>query len=108
MSNSLTLWPFAWGPPDVRWAWHAQQPAPARACRFYAGEMVMSMLALTAALYGAAAANKWSFSIFLGLQGALPCQSHMLSFPTPSGLMAIQVTLRCMSSFVVLVVFCRL
>ncbi len=49
----------------------AQQPAPARACRFYAGEMVMSMLALTAALYGVAAANKWSFSIFLTLQGDL-------------------------------------
>jgi len=31
--------------------------------------MVMSMLALTAALYGVAAANKWSFSIFLTLQG---------------------------------------
>ena len=53
-----------------------QQPAPARACRFYAGEMVMSMLALTAALYGVAAANKWSFSVFLGLQGnSLPSKA---------------------------------
>ena len=52
-----------------------QQPAPARACRFYAGEMVMSMLALTAALYGIAAAHKWSFSVFLGLQGDSPAQA---------------------------------
>ena len=57
---------------SLRCVWRAQQPAPARACRFYAGEMVMSMLALTAALYGVAAAHKWSFSVFLGLQGDLP------------------------------------
>ena len=74
----------AWGLRDMRWAtWHAQQPAPARACRFYAGEMVMSMLALTAALYGVAAAHKWSFSVFLGLQGALPWRSPTLLFPHP-------------------------
>ncbi len=60
---------------DVKEAWYVQQPAPARACRFYAGEMVMSMLALTAALYGIAAAHKWSFSVFLGLQGKLPFQA---------------------------------
>lgn len=30
----------------------------------------MSALALTAALYGVAAAQKWSFSVFLALQGA--------------------------------------
>ena len=29
----------------------------------------MSMLALAAALYGVASANKWSFSVFLTLQG---------------------------------------
>ena len=68
------------------WLWHAQQPAPARACRFYAGEMVMSMLALTAALYGVAAAHKWSFSVFLGLQGELhfcgsSCHWHLLCSP---------------------------
>lgn len=51
---------------------YVQQPAPARACRFYVGELIMSMLALAAALYGVAAANKWSFSVFLTLQGA-PC-----------------------------------
>ena len=31
----------------------------------------MSALALTAALYGVAAAQKWSFSVFLTLQGML-------------------------------------
>ncbi len=47
----------------------AQQPARLRACRFYAGEMAMSALALAAAFYGIASVNKWSFSVFLTLQG---------------------------------------
>ena len=59
-----------------RHACWVQQPAPARACRFYMGEMVMSMLALAAALYGVASANKWSFSIFLTLQGGSRSLSH--------------------------------
>ena len=47
-----------------------QQPARMRACRFYAGEMAMSALALAAAFYGMLSVNKWSFSVFLTLQGA--------------------------------------
>ena len=35
----------------------------------------MSALALTAALYGVAAAQKWSFSVFLALQGMLPSRA---------------------------------
>ena len=45
-----------------------QQPL-ARTCRFYAGEMLMSTFVLTAAFYGVFSVNKWSFSIFLTLQG---------------------------------------
>ena len=45
--------------------------------------MVMSMLALTAALYGVAAAHKWSFSVFLGLQGDLPCPALPLQGALP-------------------------
>lgn len=40
-----------------------------RDCRFYAGEMAMSTFVLTAAFYGVFSVNKWSFSIFLTLQG---------------------------------------
>ncbi len=40
-----------------------------RTCRFYMGELLMSLLALSAALYGMAAVNRWSFSVFLTLQG---------------------------------------
>ena len=43
---------------------------PPRDCRFYAGEMAMSTFVLTAAFYGIFSINKWSFSIFLTLQGA--------------------------------------
>ena len=42
-----------------------------RACRFYAGEMLMGLLALTAALAALASATRWSFAVFLALQGAL-------------------------------------
>ena len=52
---------------------NAQGPARLRACRFYAGEMAMSALALAAACYGIASVNKWSFSVFLTLQGAVAC-----------------------------------
>ena len=43
--------------------------APPRDCRFYAGEMAMSTFVLTAAFYGIFSINRWSFSIFLTLQG---------------------------------------
>lgn len=43
--------------------------AAPRDCRFYAGEMLMSTFVLTAACYGVFSVNKWSFSIFLTLQG---------------------------------------
>ena len=42
-----------------------------RACRFYAGEMLMGLLALAAALAALASATRWSFAVFLALQGAL-------------------------------------
>ncbi len=42
-----------------------------RTCRFYMGELLMSVLALSAATYGMAAVNRWSFSVFLTLQGIL-------------------------------------
>lgn len=40
-------------------------------CRFYAGEMLMGLLALSAALAALASATRWSFAVFLALQGAL-------------------------------------
>ena len=40
-----------------------------RDCRFYAGEMLFSTFVLTAAFYGIFSVDKWSFSIFLTLQG---------------------------------------
>ncbi len=45
--------------------------APAPVLRFYASEMMMSTFVLTAAFYGIFSVNKWSFSIFLTLQGKL-------------------------------------
>eukprot|EP00884_Botryococcus_braunii_P009093 jgi/Botrbrau1/18185/Bobra.53_1s0050.1 len=45
------------------------QSAAPRTCRFYAGEMMMSTFVLTSAIYGIFSVNKWSFSIFLTLQG---------------------------------------
>ena len=42
-----------------------------RACRFYAGEMLMGLLVLAAALAALASATRWSFAVFLALQGAL-------------------------------------
>jgi len=46
--------------------------APAPVLRFYASEMLMSTFVLTAAFYGIFSVNKWSFSIFLTLQGVSP------------------------------------
>lgn len=46
-----------------------QHPVKLRTCRFYMGELLMSALALSAAMYGMAAVNRWSFSVFLTLQG---------------------------------------
>lgn len=42
---------------------------PVRTCRFYAAEMMFSMFVLSAASYGVFSVNKWSFSVFLTLQG---------------------------------------
>ena len=53
----------------MSWLPAAQAPVQARSCRFYMGEMAMSALALAAAFYGMASVNKWSFSVFLTLQG---------------------------------------
>lgn len=45
-----------------------QQPL-SKTCRLYAGEMMFSTFVLSAAFYGVFSVNKWSFSIFLVLQG---------------------------------------
>jgi hypothetical protein len=45
---------------------------PTPVLRFYASEMLMSTFVLTAAFYGIFSNNKWSFSIFLTLQGVEP------------------------------------
>ena len=55
------------GSSDKRPGTQATQPSPV--LRFYASEMMMSLFVLTAALYGIFSVNKWSFSIFLTLQG---------------------------------------
>ena len=56
--------------------------APPRDCRFYAGEMAMSTFVLTAAFYGIFSINRWSFSIFLTLQGA-PRRCPAVTEPMP-------------------------
>ncbi|KAK9814760.1 hypothetical protein WJX72_011039 [[Myrmecia] bisecta] len=56
------------GSSDKRPNTGAAAPVPV-ACRFYAAEMLMSLFVLTAALYGVISSARWSFSIFLGLQG---------------------------------------
>ena len=45
---------------------------PVRTCRFYAAEVMFSFFVLASASYGIFSVNKWSFSIFLTLQGK-PC-----------------------------------
>ena len=54
---------------------------PKPALRFYMSELMMSTFVLTAAFYGIFSVNKWSFSIFLTLQGggALPALPHALT-----------------------------
>ena len=47
----------------------AAQAPPARTCRFYAGEMAMSMFVLSAAFYGIVSVHRLAFSFFLTLQG---------------------------------------
>ena len=54
---------------------------PAPVLRFYASEMMMSFFVLTAAFYGIFSVNKWSFSLFLTLQGA-QC-AHLFSRQDP-------------------------
>ena len=44
---------------------------PVRTCRFYAAEIMFSFFVLASASYGIFSVNKWSFSIFLTLQGEL-------------------------------------
>ncbi len=51
---------------------------PVRTCRFYAAEMVFSFFVLASASYGIFSVNKWSFSIFLTLQGG---QLAFMTFP---------------------------
>ncbi len=41
-----------------------------RMCRFYAGEMLMGLLAVSGALAALASGARWSFAVFLTLQGA--------------------------------------
>lgn len=52
-----------------------QAAVPVRTCRFYAAEMLFSMFVLASASYGIFSVNKWSFSIFLTLQGRLHTHS---------------------------------
>ena len=65
--------------------------APPRDCRFYAGEMAMSTFVLTAAFYGIFSINRWSFSIFLTLQGvprpfsSCSCSSVNVQLPPEFG-----------------------
>ena len=70
------------GSSDKRPGTAAVQPSPV--LRFYASEMMMSLFVLTAALYGIFSVNKWSFSIFLTLQGVAPLSPHLL-IPPPAG-----------------------
>ena len=65
------------GSSDKRPGTQATQPSPV--LRFYASEMMMSLFVLTAALYGIFSVNKWSFSIFLTLQGMPLEHLHTLS-----------------------------
>ena len=52
---------------------------PVRTCRFYAAEVMFSFFVLASASYGIFSVNKWSFSIFLTLQGMLPAGSLLTS-----------------------------
>ncbi len=67
------------GSSDKRPGTQATQPSPV--LRFYASEMMMSMFVLTAALYGIFSVNKWSFSIFLTLQGTQQPSLHSPLLP---------------------------
>lgn len=52
---------------------------PVRTCRFYAAEVMFSFFVLASASYGIFSVNKWSFSIFLTLQGKLMAESLLTS-----------------------------
>lgn len=52
---------------------------PVRTCRFYAAEVMFSFFVLASASYGIFSVNKWSFSIFLTLQGMLPAGALLTS-----------------------------
>ena len=51
---------------------------PVRTCRFYAAEIMFSFFVLASASYGIFSVNKWSFSIFLTLQGKLTATAMLL------------------------------
>ena len=57
------------GSSDKRPGTQTPTAVPVRTCRFYAAEMMFSMFVLSAASYGVFSVNKWSFSVFLTLQG---------------------------------------
>ena len=62
---------------------------PVRTCRFYAAEIMFSFFVLASASYGIFSVNKWSFSIFLTLQGKLNATAMLLvcvtiAVPLPS------------------------
>lgn len=53
---------------------------PVRTCRFYAAEVMFSFFVLASASYGIFSVNKWSFSIFLTLQGKLNSSMQSLCY----------------------------
>lgn len=55
-----------------------------RSCKLYAGEAAMSMFVLSAAIYGIVTVNRWTFSVFLMLQGAPPAPQTRGLPPTPT------------------------
>jgi len=62
----------------VSWRGGHQSALP-RVCRFYAGEAIMALLAITAALAALASATRWTFAIFLTLQGRVPNPTLILA-----------------------------
>ena len=69
------------GSSDKRPGTGASAPA-VRDCKMYLNEMMMSTFVLTAAFYGIFSVNKWSFSIFLTLQGAqFECLGPVYYYP---------------------------
>ncbi|KAK9837464.1 hypothetical protein WJX81_004395 [Elliptochloris bilobata] len=65
----VKLWAVVAGLLDLRQAQEWVMPLAPRVCRFYAGEMLMGLLAISAAAAALASATRWSFAVFLALQG---------------------------------------